>query len=244
MAGEIAAAGIATAGQIIGKIGNVKRAKKLASFQHQKNLELMKYQNEYNTPAAQMQRFKEAGLNPNLMYGQGNAGNMQSAPSYPDLVGQNPDYSSVATNAIQTYQQARMTDAKTGEAYMNIQAKQVQTEIAKTNPMLKPHVAAWVSDSMEELARLKTLESRQWMAKGRGEDTMKFQQRINSEVEAMTQRLGLNTSDLAIKNRILESKEFENAIKELQVNWLKDGDFTPEHIRQGLMLLLSKMLGK
>ncbi len=32
-------------------------------------------QNEYNKPINQMARFKEAGLNPNLIYGQGNAGN-------------------------------------------------------------------------------------------------------------------------------------------------------------------------
>lgn len=247
----IGAAGVAAitaggqvAGQAVGKVGNLRKAKKLAAYQHGKNLELMEYQNAYNSPDAQMQRFKDAGLNPNLIYGQGNAGNMSSAPQYPDVTSHTPDYSTIVPSAIQAYQQARMTDAKTGEAYMNIQAKQVQTEIAKTNPMLKPHVAAWVSDSMEELAKLKTLESRQWMTQEQGGNIMKFQSKINSEVEALSQRLGLNTTDLAIKNRILESKEFENAIKQLQVNWLKDGDFTPEHIRQGLMLLLSKMLGK
>lgn len=38
--------------------------------------------NAYNTPVMQMARFKEAGLNPHLIYGQGNAGNatMASAP--------------------------------------------------------------------------------------------------------------------------------------------------------------------
>lgn len=38
-------------------------------------------QNEYNSPAAQMARFKEAGLNPHLIYGQGNvAGSIGTAP--------------------------------------------------------------------------------------------------------------------------------------------------------------------
>lgn len=36
-------------------------------------------QNEYNSPAAQMARFKEAGLNPHLVYGQG-AGNANAGP--------------------------------------------------------------------------------------------------------------------------------------------------------------------
>jgi len=37
--------------------------------------------NEYNTPHAQMLRMREAGLNPNLMYGQGNTGNAPGHPS-------------------------------------------------------------------------------------------------------------------------------------------------------------------
>ena len=44
--------------------------------------EMWALQNEYNHPYNQMQRFKEAGLNPHLIYGQGSAGNtsMPSAP--------------------------------------------------------------------------------------------------------------------------------------------------------------------
>ena len=63
--------------------------KKLAEQQNRYNRELMQYQqqlqqesidkqNEYNTPAMQMQRFAEAGLNPNLIYGQGNNGNLSA----------------------------------------------------------------------------------------------------------------------------------------------------------------------
>jgi hypothetical protein len=40
-------------------------------------------QNEYNSPQAQMKRFQEAGLNPNLIYGQGNSGN-SGAVNAPD----------------------------------------------------------------------------------------------------------------------------------------------------------------
>lgn len=44
-------------------------------------------QNEYNSPEAQMQRLKAAGLNPHLMYGQGNVGNAQSMPHYQKAAG-------------------------------------------------------------------------------------------------------------------------------------------------------------
>lgn len=44
-------------------------------------VEMWNLQNKYNSPAAQMQRFKQAGLNPNLAYTQANAGASFSAPT-------------------------------------------------------------------------------------------------------------------------------------------------------------------
>lgn len=54
--------------------------KKLAQQQNEYNLNMWKLQSEYNSPQAQMERFRLAGLNPNLIYGQGSNGNMSSAP--------------------------------------------------------------------------------------------------------------------------------------------------------------------
>lgn len=39
-------------------------------------------QNKYNSPASQMERYRAAGLNPNLIYGQGNSGNQASPVQY------------------------------------------------------------------------------------------------------------------------------------------------------------------
>lgn len=56
---------------------------RLAEYQYQKNLEMWNRQNEYNNPVAQMERLKAAGLNPNMVYGNGSAANQASnAPSY------------------------------------------------------------------------------------------------------------------------------------------------------------------
>lgn len=56
----------------------------LAQYQFDKALEMWNMNNEYNSPSSQMQRLKEAGLNPNLVYGNGSVvGNSSSsAPSY------------------------------------------------------------------------------------------------------------------------------------------------------------------
>ena len=52
----------------------------LAQFAHDRNVELWKKQTAYNTPEQQMQRFREAGLNPHLMYQQGQPGLAGEAP--------------------------------------------------------------------------------------------------------------------------------------------------------------------
>lgn len=55
-----------------------------SELEYQRNLEQWNRENEYNTPSAQMQRYIEAGLNPNLIYGTGSAsaGNASSSPQY------------------------------------------------------------------------------------------------------------------------------------------------------------------
>lgn len=59
---------------------NRKFAQEMYDKQKADNLAFWNLQNQYNSPAAQMQRFRDAGLNPNLIYGQQNtAGSVQSA---------------------------------------------------------------------------------------------------------------------------------------------------------------------
>lgn len=52
--------------------------------QYQREVEMWKMQNEYNSPKSQMERYQAAGLNPNLIYSSGNAsaGNASGYPSY------------------------------------------------------------------------------------------------------------------------------------------------------------------
>lgn len=208
----------------------------------------------YDSPKEQMKRYLEAGLNPHLIYGNGSSAGGAfpiSAPGVPGVrldapSAQYPDVAGSFLAAGQRIAQTQLTEARTDESVVSAALKQIQADIARTNPMLDPSVASWVSTSMMETARLKSIESRQWLgARTVGDQRlMNVQHRINSEVDALVQKLGLNSAELAVKNKILQSKEFENAVKEVQASWLKDADVSPEHIRQGLMLLLSKMLGR
>ena len=49
---------------------------------YQRDLAMWRMQNDYNTPSSQMARYQAAGLNPLLIYGQGNPGNASGSPSY------------------------------------------------------------------------------------------------------------------------------------------------------------------
>lgn len=66
-----------------GLLGNYLQYKyntQLQEKQNQFNLDMWNLQNEYNSPQAQMKRYEEAGLNPALIYSQGNPGNATTAP--------------------------------------------------------------------------------------------------------------------------------------------------------------------
>lgn len=70
-------------GGVFGMIGQSEKFRMdryLQDRQNQFNLQMWNLQNEYNSPAAQMRRFEEAGLNPALMYGNASPGNAMSAP--------------------------------------------------------------------------------------------------------------------------------------------------------------------
>lgn len=84
-------------GGLIGAAGNVigglldfgankqanKQAKELAKYQYDLNMQAWREQTDYNKPINQIARLKEAGLNPQLAYGNGTqAGNASPAPGY------------------------------------------------------------------------------------------------------------------------------------------------------------------
>lgn len=68
--------------QGLGQLGAQALSNKMQREENRKarayNLKMWNLENEYNTPTAQMQRLEDAGLNPNLMYGQGSTGNAGS----------------------------------------------------------------------------------------------------------------------------------------------------------------------
>lgn len=84
--------------------------------------------NSYNSPAAQMQRLKEAGLNPDLMYSRGDVGNA-TAPEAPQQA-MTPRYNVIPTNTYgQTAQIAADAGLKAAQARLaDSQSKKTDVE--------------------------------------------------------------------------------------------------------------------
>lgn len=84
--------------------------------------------NSYNSPAAQMQRLKEAGLNPDLMYSRGDVGNA-TAPEAPQQA-MTPRYNVIPANTYgQTAQIAADAGLKAAQARLaSSESKKADTE--------------------------------------------------------------------------------------------------------------------
>lgn len=111
---------------------NYAYSRELAKYQNDLNMLAWTQQQQYNTPANQMARFKAAGLNPNLIYGQGNSGNASSPVQL----------SAGSARHMPTYQD------RTGEAlaqaastYLDMKAKTKQLEILDSDAKIKENDA-------------------------------------------------------------------------------------------------------
>jgi len=83
-AGQFTNVGANTLGQVLTNRKNRAFSREMYERTKSDNIAFWNMQNEYNSPANQMKRFQEAGLNPHLIYGQGNSGNSSPVAS-PDV---------------------------------------------------------------------------------------------------------------------------------------------------------------
>lgn len=78
------AGALSTGGNIISTLLANKANRSLAEYSYDQQKQMIREQNEYNSPKSQMERYLEAGLNPNLIYGDGSSmsGNQQGIAKY------------------------------------------------------------------------------------------------------------------------------------------------------------------
>lgn len=128
-----------------------KTAIELANYQRDWEAAQVDKMNAYNSPKAQMQRYKEAGLNPNLIYGQGTPGNQTLVGRYsaPDVkAAPRVDYLGMVLQALQGYQQILKTKTDTDYVLANTQLVNQEQE----NKVFDLHKSKSLFPYQQELA--------------------------------------------------------------------------------------------
>jgi len=264
-AGPIASGVLALGGSLLDMAFRKKREKRqeaankrMLDYQAAINDKYLDKQLAYNTPAAQMARYQEAGLNPHLIYGQGNPGNQSAPLSSPDYKqtdyqhsgSQSPvtDLVKIAMQTMLQMSQVQAVNAGTQKTMAQTALTDLQAQVVAANPLLNKGAFNAIIDSLKATAESKQVQAK-WMTnqttRQDGADLVvqsNWGHKMDAELKLLEQRFNLGNTDQKIKAEILTSKEFQNTLLEIQKKWMADGEVTPQHIYQFIQLLLMKML--
>lgn len=249
-AGGAIAAGATPIAALVGSFLGYRSARKntersiaanreLAEYQYQRDLEMWNRQNEYNNPANQMARLKAAGLNPNMVYGSGNAaGNVSSQlPKYnaPEV-----DYRGIPPvldipQALSFYQDMRLRQAQTD----NVQA---QTD----NTRARTAIELGIGKSLKE----KSLDQKSW------DLTMRQQWDPNKAAilqnQAEASNLLTETARRKLENIVQQKStmqaaqrnvEADTLFKKFRNQWMQMGFTTSDHLGFRIMANVLNSIG-
>lgn len=201
-----------------------KQQKELMNLQNQYAVENWNRENRYNTPKAQMERLRSAGLNPDLMYGSGAAGLQSgsiSAPSAPgSQMAPTPDFSSSVSDAAQAALAIRQADLAGSQAMkQNIENKYFEEQLMAGLEQTRAFTDLTKEQRSEVSMRCQNL-SAEWNrlqedinllrkeGKLKDKEIKVFDRRLNAEIDYMT-----SSSDFTkIQKEILEDNKL-NIIK-------------------------------
>lgn len=141
----VIAAGASLVGSVINKSSQSSANKQnleLAQYQNNWNLQQWNRENAYNSPIQQMARLRQAGLNPNLVYGNGTTTQSASSPRAADMrvapyLGASQDLTSAANVALNAQNVVRQNELAKAQAdyvrQQTITEGQRQSQIALSN---------------------------------------------------------------------------------------------------------------
>lgn len=206
---------------------------KTMALQRQQSLSDWTMQNEYNSPANQMKRFKEAGLNPHLIYGSAN--NNTATVRSTDTKQWNPTAPRVDINAGQvmsSYFDTKMKQAQTNNleqqnTNLALQAMLTAAQTEKTNSetdtnkynlKFKNLTQEWSMQALEQSVRKAGLDIKT------GEANLQNQLTTN-ETQKAIQANTIKSASLAVMQQrlqqsktIAETDQIKENIKKIQQN--------------------------
>lgn len=195
---------------------NQQFAREMYAQQRADNLSMWHTQNDYNSPQKQMQRLRESGLNPNLVYGNGSAVNTASpvanaTPNVPQRIAPKIGAAiSGATDSIASYYDLQAKEA-------SIDNMRAQNTLLKNQAILQAVQAenANFDIDLKKALRDNTINTANWKF-----DLLKNQ----------TNSVGEDVDRKARFNKILEETEGSK---------IKAENLRPEYIRAQMQNILS-----
>lgn len=232
-----AVAAVQAGSGIIGNLITGRQTRKNYERQNAFNLEMWHAQNAYDHPGAQVDRLLEAGLNPNLVYGNGSVANTAApAPRAADASQITPmfDPSQVIGNSLATYQSLKLQQAQIAniEAQTNnINARTVTESFRK---VLTEATGKKVTEETRQLeglwnfnAEIKQAESEKAKL---GIDVM-FQQlanmkadEVNKNLDAMYKQRGFTTQQIE-----QDQRQADLLYSQMRNEWMKMGVTTTDN---------------
>lgn len=217
-------AGVKTVGTLFDKYTGAyqadqanKQSKELAMYGFDQEKQMIKEQNEYNSPMNQMKRYTDAGLNPNLIYGQGTPGNQATIAKYnaPDIkAAPRIDYLGMTLQALQGYQQIIKTQADTQnvQAHTNLVGLQSEKTIGETLNLKK---LGLLTDAQVRNVKAQTVKTNQDTQQSKGlypyqktiaenQTKLQVQELAKTVYENEIRKRGLNPND-ALPWRVIAS---------------------------------------
>lgn len=258
--GTINAAGAMAAPAVSSKLG-YKYSSRLAGYQNQLALGNWSLQQAYNSPAEQMKRFKEAGLNPNLIYGQGNPGNASAPPDASnvgnyDLQLGNLQLGSMFMDNILKYQQYRKTreDTILADAQARERNIKVSQEVLRTRLMTDEYnaIQLFCADKLHTEPFFAYPSRYGYNTELSGSDTKKqgFQmsdldvnfERLRRSPKYLELELLWNRKQISDK-QLLELAEHTNNVLKFNRVFNMDGASTKDFFTTTIRLVLQSLLG-
>jgi len=247
--------GLQIGGNLLANYQNQKFSQHMYEKQKTDNLDFWRQQNDYNSPQAQMRRFQEAGLNPNLIYGQGNSGNASTIQS-PDIKGgqnrsifegiQNP------LNVIGAYQDATIKQAQTdnlktqngvlqSQQALNI-AKEKSTLTQEQRQQFDLDFAKSMADTQADYLRAKT-EVEKAEAGGREFKVKYSNQKLLNDLDIQEQIRENYKARTGVAISTNELLNYEKQIKAFEAKMVTSG-FSKSMISDLVKLFISSLLNK
>lgn len=196
----------------------------------------------YNSPASQMARFKAAGLNPNLIYGQGTPGITSGSAVQASGNVSKPDVMGKLIESVALGKELELKDAQIEQVKANTRFIETRTGSEDWKQKLSEQEWYYLEQNFPELMDKIKRENRIGQATEQDTvqkvkaDAIRASQLISTEL--MHQKL--MEQDGKIKTEVLKGKDLQNAILEMQKKFVTSGEMNAQHFWQAIMMILSK----